>query len=273
VKGLSISDVVERTGVAEGTLRMWERRHGFPVPERRPSGHRRYSEEQVERVLRVVAGRAAGLSLTAAIDRAQRETDSPATSLFAAIRRRRPDIEPRTITKHVLAALSHAIEDESLSRAERPVLFASFQQTRFYDEERGRFQELSRGAAMAVVFADFDQARVPPDGPTEIPVDRTHPLTREWAVVCDADHHAVCLAGWERPGPETGAARLFETLWSVEPQVVRDASRISAAIAAEFRPDVIDPVRGRLEAEPTAASDEQLRLATAITNRALSYLC
>ena len=269
---LSISDVVERTGVAEGTLRMWERRHGFPVPERLPSGHRRYDEEQVERVLRVVAGRAAGLSLTAAIERAQRDTDSPATSLFAAIRRRWPEIEPRTITKPVLAALSHAIEDESLSRAERPVLFASFQRTRFYDQERHRFQELARGAALAVVFADFEQARVPTDAPAEIPVDRTHPLAREWAIVCDAERHAVCLAGWERPGAEAVGQRLFETIWSVEPRAVRDSSRICAAIASAVRPDVIDPVRDRLEAEPTAASAEQLRLATAITNRALSYL-
>ncbi len=272
MKGLSISDVVERTGVAEGTLRMWERRHGFPVPERLPSGHRRYSDEQVERVLRVVAGRAVGLSLTAAVERAKRETDSPATSLFAAVRRRRPDIESRTLTKPVLLALSHAIEDESLSRAERPLLFAAFQRTRFYDQERGRFHELSRGAALAIVFADFDRARVPTGGPIEIPVDRTHPLTREWAIVCDAEHHAICLAGWERPASDAAGSRLFETIWSVEPQVVREASRICAAIAAAVRPDVIDPVRDRLEAEPTAASEDQLRLATAITNRTLSYV-
>ena len=202
MRGLSISDVVERTGVAEGTLRMWERRHGFPVPERLPSGHRRYSEEQVERVLRVVAGRAAGLSLTAAIERAQRETNTPATSLFAAIRRRRPDLAPRTIPKHILIALSHAVEDESLSRAERPLLFASFQRERFYDRERGRFRELSRGAELAVVFADFKRVRERAGAPAEIPVDRTHPLTREWAIVCDAEHHAVCLAGWERPGAQ-----------------------------------------------------------------------
>ena len=33
-----IGDVVERTGVAEGTLRMWERRYGFPKPARLASG-------------------------------------------------------------------------------------------------------------------------------------------------------------------------------------------------------------------------------------------
>ena len=273
MKGLSISDVVERTGVAEGTLRMWERRHGFPVPERLPSGHRRYSDAQIESVLRVMAGRTAGLSLAAAIDRARRDNHSPPASLFAAIRRRRPEIEPQTIRKHILVALSHAIEDESLSRAERPMLFASFQRKRFYNAERSRFRDLSRGADLAVVFADFDRVRARSDAPTEIPVDRTHPLTREWTIVCDADHHAVCLAGWERPGGSGAASsRLFETIWSVEPGVVREASRICAAIAADARPDVLDSVRDRLEAEPAAPSDDQLRLATAITNRALSYL-
>ena len=182
MKGLSISDVVERTGVAEGTLRMWERRHGFPVPERLPSGHRRYSDAQIESVLRVMAGRTAGLSLAAAIDRARRDNHSPPASLFAAIRRRRPEIEPQTIRKHILVALSHAIEDESLSRAERPMLFASFQRKRFYNAERSRFRELSRGADLAVVFADFDRVRARSDAPTEIPVDRTHPLTREWTI-------------------------------------------------------------------------------------------
>ena len=48
--GLAIGELVERTGVSEGTLRMWERRHGFPVPERLSSGHRRYSESDVELV-------------------------------------------------------------------------------------------------------------------------------------------------------------------------------------------------------------------------------
>ena len=32
--GIPIGRLVALTGVSEGTLRMWERRHGFPVPER-----------------------------------------------------------------------------------------------------------------------------------------------------------------------------------------------------------------------------------------------
>ena len=48
--GLSIGDIANRSGVAVGTLRMWESRYGFPVPERLPSGHRRYSEHDLEQV-------------------------------------------------------------------------------------------------------------------------------------------------------------------------------------------------------------------------------
>jgi DNA-binding transcriptional MerR regulator/methylmalonyl-CoA mutase cobalamin-binding subunit len=43
--------VTRRTGIGEHTLRAWERRFGFPRPHRLPSGHRRYSPEQVRQLL------------------------------------------------------------------------------------------------------------------------------------------------------------------------------------------------------------------------------
>ena len=57
---LTIGELAERTGVQPGTLRMWESRHGFPRAERLPSGHRRYPEGEVERVLEVVRARDGG---------------------------------------------------------------------------------------------------------------------------------------------------------------------------------------------------------------------
>ena len=41
---LSIGELSARTGVTPSTLRIWEERHGFPVPTRLGSGHRRYDE-------------------------------------------------------------------------------------------------------------------------------------------------------------------------------------------------------------------------------------
>ncbi len=273
MNGLSIGQLVERTGVAEGTLRMWERRHGFPVPQRLPGGHRRYSEADVGLVQRVVVERSSGMSLTGAIERVNRSAAAPTLSVFAVLRRH-PELEPRLLPKPMLLALTRAIEDESLSRAERPLLFASFQSERFYRQEQDRWGELSLGAELAVAFADFDGVRVPSSGPVEIPIERTHPMAREWTLVCCAAGHAACLAAWEPPASagRPDHERALESVWSVEPDVVLEAARVCAAVAATQRPDLIDPVRSRLEADPAPPRRDQLRLAAAITNRMLSYL-
>ncbi|HEY5798938.1 MAG TPA: cobalamin-dependent protein [Burkholderiaceae bacterium] len=46
----SISDVERDTGLAKETLRVWERRYGFPLPERDQFGDRMYPPEQVARL-------------------------------------------------------------------------------------------------------------------------------------------------------------------------------------------------------------------------------
>ncbi len=265
---LSIGDLVERTGVAEGTLRMWEQRHGFPVPERLPSGHRRYSESDVELVLSVVRERAAGLSLTAAIARAREAVAEPVASIFAGMRRSRPDLQPIKMRKPVLLALSRAIEDESCALAERPLLFGSFQRERFYRESQRRWRDFARTARVAAVFADFPRRRLPARGPAELPVDRAGPLSREWAIVCEARGHAVCLAGVELPTPRARAeaAREFDVIWSVEPEVVRAAVEVCLGLVRGTAPEVLDGLDGATAPPPT---EDQLRLATAITARTL----
>jgi DNA-binding transcriptional MerR regulator/methylmalonyl-CoA mutase cobalamin-binding subunit len=50
LSGASIRVVANRTGIAADTLRMWERRYGFPLPSRRPGGSRVYSEEVIARL-------------------------------------------------------------------------------------------------------------------------------------------------------------------------------------------------------------------------------
>jgi DICT domain-containing protein len=269
-----MGEVVQRTDVAEATLRMWERRYGFPEPTRLASGHRRYSEHDVELIRRVAAHRAAGYSLPAAIDRARSEGSDSARSVFAELRRRRPDLEPRTIVKPMMLALTHAIEDEALVRAERPILFGSFQRERFYRQAEARWRELCRGADLAIVFADFSRLRTPRDGPAELPVPRDHPLHREWTLVCEGESFGLCLAGWEPPDSSRApdALRRFEVIWSVEPAVVREAARVCAAIASARRPALVEAARPRLEGPASVPLDVQLRLATDVSERMLAHL-
>ena len=46
----SIAAVERDTGLSKDVLRMWERRYGFPIPERDANGERLYPEAQVERL-------------------------------------------------------------------------------------------------------------------------------------------------------------------------------------------------------------------------------
>jgi MerR family transcriptional regulator, light-induced transcriptional regulator len=270
---LTIGDLVERTGVSEGTLRIWERRHGFPTPERLPSGHRRYHEADVELVLQVVRERADGLSLPAAIARARASAAQGVASVFAGLRRQRPELQPIRLRKPMLLALSRAIEDESCARAERPLLFAAFQRERFYRQSERRWRDFARTAELAVVFADFARARRPSGGPVELPIERAAPLSREWAVVCQAPGHAVCLSGVELPPTRRPADRTreFDVIWSVEPDVVRAACEICVELARHADPRVVEGLGDR-EAPPSQPPAEQLRLAAAITTRTLGAL-
>lgn len=270
---MSIGEVVRTTGVGEATLRAWERRYGFPVPRRQPSGHRRYAIEEVERIARVVAERERGLSLPAAIARARADR-TPARSMFALLRERRPDLQPVKVRKRHLIDLSHAVEDESCARAEQPVLLGSFQRERFYRQSERRWRELSRGAAGSVALADFERVRRPRGGPVEVPIERSHPALREWALVCDAPEHGACLLAWEPPARRSlpDAEREFELILSVEPGVVRSVTEAGLDVAASSAPEIAAGLREGLSEGPPPMAATQLRLASSITVRLLGSL-
>ncbi len=48
------------TGFSPDTLRVWQKRYGFPVPRRKPSGHRLYSSADVRRLRRISEALARG---------------------------------------------------------------------------------------------------------------------------------------------------------------------------------------------------------------------
>jgi MerR family transcriptional regulator, light-induced transcriptional regulator len=266
---MTMREMSARSGVSEGTLRMWELRHGFPKPQRRSSGHRRYSEVDLARVRAVVRARERGLSLQAAIDLASGQDEEQPPSVYAALRQRFPTLEPQLLPKRAVLAMSRAIEDECLARAERPVLFGCFQRERFYRESEGRWQELARTAERAVVLADFPRVRRPRNAPVEVPIRARDPLAREWAIVCESPSFAACLTGWERPAPAP-AKRMFETAWTVEAPVVRLAAQVCWRLASQARPGLLADLRERLYDTPVSRELE-LRSAIQLSTRMVRY--
>jgi DICT domain-containing protein len=270
---LTIGDLTERTGVPQATLRSWESRYGFPRPVRLPGGHRRYAEPDVAAVLEVLRHRGLGLGLQAAVRRATAES-LPPRSVYADLRRRHPELIPQLLSKTSLVALSHAIEDECCARAEKPLLFGGFQRDALLRESYARWVELARTARAAVVFADLPDPRAARPGlPIEVALPREAPLNREWIVVCDAPDLPACIAAVERPGQEakSDSGRRFEAGWTVDPRVVRQASRQAAALADEYRPGWRTNGLAVLDDDPPSGSAD-LRRASGLLNRMMGYL-
>ena len=277
--GLSIGELARRTQVPAPTLRSWEDRYGFPRPHRLAGGHRRYDQQDIALIEAVVRLRASGMSLQAAIGQATARAADTEPSVFAGLRRRHPALIPQVLRKVTLLALTRAVEDECCARAERPVLFACFQQQRFFRQSEERWHELARTARAVVVFADFAApvaASDPPRGgpvPIRVPLPADAPARREWTLVCEARDYPACVTGWEFPGPQQAAdaSRRFEVIWSVDPQVVRDAATICAQLARTARPD-LNRLLDMLPTVPPPPPSADLRRAAGLLTRMTGYL-
>ncbi len=271
---LSIGDLAGLTGVSAAVLRTWETRHGFPVAQRLPSGHRRYREADVDLVRQVVRRRDSGIRLETAIAEAAATQPPTSPSIYAELRRRHPQLATYRLRKSTLMALSWAIEDECCAVADRPVLFGSFQRAAFYQASASRWTELSRVARTAIVFADewpdtADEAR----GPIRAALPEDAPMRREWAVVCDAADSTACLTSWELPGQSEvpDRQRIFEAVWTVDPEAVRDAARAAAAIAESSGVLAARPLLYEL-AEAPAPRTVTPSGVTALFNRVVAYV-
>ena len=285
---LTIGDLAERTGLSPATLRMWEQRHGFPLPQRLESGHRRYLESDVAAVSDVVRRRDSGVRLDVAIADALARAEPGSPSVYAALRRKHPHLPVQRLHKRTLLALSWAIEDEFCAKAERAMIFGAFQHERYYAAARNRWHELALVSRSAFAFAQPEkptgfaapasvstsrrrEAGTP--GPALVPLPAEEPLAREWAVICDSVELPAALTAWELPGqidvPER--ERVFESMLTVDPVAVRDAARVCAGVAERAGAPEAAPVLYALADQPRAGAAD-LTAVSAMLGRVLSYV-
>jgi DICT domain-containing protein len=272
---LAIKDVAERTGIAAGTIRMWEQRYGFPEPDRTAAGYRRYSDDDVESLRRVASYRRLGLSIPAAIDRVRTDagTALEQPSIYAAVSAIDGSARPHLLRKATLIALSRAIEHETLAAATSPIIFGAFQEEQRFRGVEHRYRRMARQADATTVFADFASERREPGRPVEIPIDLDDAIGNEWAVIVDAPGYSACLLAWEHPRQHAidDAHRRFEAIWTVHPRAVRRAAQVAARLAGQVDPEYGAELDDMLRSRPLAAEEPAPAL-TALTNRAIAYM-
>lgn len=120
---LSIAAVERDTGLTKDTLRVWERRYGFPLPARDPTGERAYPLEQVEK-LRLVkrlldAGHRPGRVVPMSVEALQRLSDSTVGARAAAEPKRALDDAATqaylaTLRRHDVPALRQRLARDQL---------------------------------------------------------------------------------------------------------------------------------------------------------------
>jgi len=160
---LSIGALSRATGVPADTLRTWERRYGFPAPERTESGHRRYSLPTLERLRLVVRalerGHRPGTVLTAAPEHLLSLLDvgpAPASNASA---------EPKMVPPAIEAWLGHVerYEGRALDRELRTA-YAELGGHAFLEERVGPFivaiGERWAAGAISVAHEHFASERI-----------------------------------------------------------------------------------------------------------------
>ena len=86
---------------------------------------------------------------------------------------------------------------------------------------------------------------------------------------CESPSFGACLAGWERPGDDSGE-RLFEAAWTVEAPAVRLAAQVCLRLATAALPELVEGLADRLDSTPVAREHE-VRSAIQLSTRMVRY--
>lgn len=118
---LSIAALEYETGIGKDTLRVWERRYGFPRPGRDGNGERVYPPDQVAR-LRLIArllsrgmrpGRLVGLDESALQELARSSAPAPSPAVAAGTTRERADLLA-LLRRHDITALRRSLQQAAV---------------------------------------------------------------------------------------------------------------------------------------------------------------
>ena len=251
--GFSIGELSRRTGVPVATLRTWEVRYGQPRARRLPSGHRRYDDDAVRAVGQMLGQRAAGAEPRRGRLPARRGRHPGPVGL-------RDPARPAPRAAGAAADQAHAARGHARDGGRVPRGRRAGRAVRrlpagaYVAQSWSRWRDLGRASEFAAVLADFGDGPAVTDD-VVVPGAVGRPVPRSPGSGCwSATARRTPRASWvgsrrDRPGV-TEAARRFETVWTLDPQIVRSAARICAAHVSPHLPDGGAALEARLSGIP-----------------------
>ena len=207
---------------------------------------------------------------------AQAAVEQPpgAPSVYAAVRRAAPPLQPQRLQKSSLIALSWAIEDECCARAERPVIFGAFQEERYFRAAEERWTELARIARSTIAFADFGHRRRNPWAerssstfPTTLPCGASGQSSATRRTTRPCSPPGSCPAS--PPSPIGNGSSRRSGPSSRRPSAT--AARACAQVALQLGHPEAAPLLYELAENPPAPPAELLQ-ATSLLNRVVAYV-
>jgi len=165
-----------------------------------------------------------------------------------------------------MVVTSHLIEELVATSSDRAVLISGFQHGRNWAVERDKYLDLAGRHDVIAVFAGE-----PPPATWEVEhvgirLDDGDPLTQEWFVLALGPGLAVTLCGLDSgkrldsrgDPPADDSDRLFEVIWSFDPDLARGALDVVLEAVARSAPDRVERVRAAVEqtgSGPVVAGD------------------
>jgi DICT domain-containing protein/signal transduction histidine kinase len=159
-------------------------------------------------------------------------------------------VHPHIYFKSSLTALSHAMEDQVLAGTDKPLVIASFQRERFYNQEAHRYARIAdRSDQVYVLAAPETEFRNRSQQYETVAFDAQDGLAKEWHLVVLGKGYASCLICRERMGEEENRGvlhvdqgRRFEGIWTFDRQIVSKSAELLLQRILAYRPELASKI-------------------------------
>ena len=180
-------------------------------------------------------------------------------------------LTPLRATKVTLVDISHSLEELVIADRLPAMIFTGFQQSSYWNKEAARYLALAGIVHSVSIFAGGMPPETPDSNYIHVNLSYNDTLRQEWFLLVLTKHFSALLCGRDRlEEVENEAERAFDTLWTFEPDLIKDLALLLAKVIEHYRPErhqqLIEGLANFAPVQPEA------RYVTLLTSRVVNHL-